>query len=110
MIQNKSKKRKAKRAEDVSGLPKEIINHDFSENELRMLYPDEEWKKQPDEVYHRYSFTPAKIALEEHHVAIYSGKKTEHMEKTKHPGLSAQRQSGIPITGNRYNNRKISDG
>lgn len=91
MIQNKSKKRKAKSAEDLSGLPKEIINHDFSENELRMLYPDEEWKKQLDEVYHRYSFTPAKIALEEHHVAIYSGKKPEHIEKAKHPGLSAQR-------------------
>jgi transposase len=79
VIQKKSKKRKGKRAEDLSGLPKEIINHDLSEDELRMLYPDEEWKKLPDEVYHRYSFTPAKIALEEHHVAVYSGKKTEHM-------------------------------
>lgn len=60
VIQKRSKKRKGKRAEDLSGLPKEIINHDLSEDELRMLYPDEEWKKLPDEVYHRYSFTPAK--------------------------------------------------
>lgn len=60
MIQKRSKKRKGKRAEDLSGLPKEIINHDLSEDELRALYPDEEWKKLPDEVYHRYSFTDSK--------------------------------------------------
>lgn len=55
VIQKRSKKQKGKRAEDLSGLPKEIINHDLSEDELRALYPDEEWKKLPDEVYHRYS-------------------------------------------------------
>ena len=51
VIQKRSKKRKGKRAEDLSGLPKEIINHDLSEDELRALYPDEEWKKLPDEIY-----------------------------------------------------------
>lgn len=55
VIQKRSKKRKGKRAEDLSGLPREIINHDLSEDEFRALYPDEEWKKLPDEVYHRYS-------------------------------------------------------
>ena len=55
VIQKRSKKRKGKRAEDLSGLPKEIINHDLSEDEFRALYPDEEWNKLPDEVYHRYS-------------------------------------------------------
>ena len=109
VIQKKSKKRKGKRAEDLSGLPKEIINHDLSEDELRMLYPDEERKKLSDEVYHRYSFTPAKIALEEHHVAVYSGKKTEHVEKAKHPAyllrgslVSPSLESGI-ITGKYVN-------
>lgn len=85
VIQKRSKTRKGKRAEDLSGLPKEIINHDFNEDELKVIYLDEELKKLPDDVYHRYSFTPAKIALEEHHVAVYSGKKTEHMEKAKYP-------------------------
>ncbi len=109
VIQKKSKKRKGKRAEDLSGLPKEIINHDLSEDELRMLYPDEERKKLSDEVYHRYSFNPAKIALEEHHVAVYSGKKTEHVEKAKHPAyllrgslVSPSLESGI-ITGKYVN-------
>lgn len=50
VIQKRSKKQKGKRAEDLSGLPKGIINHDLSEDELRALYPDEEWKKLPDEV------------------------------------------------------------
>lgn len=66
VIKKKSDKRKGKRAEDLSNLPKEVINHDFSEDELKVLYPDENWKRLPDEVYHRYSFTPAKIALEEY--------------------------------------------
>lgn len=55
VIQKRSKKRKGKRAEDLSGLPKEIINHDLSKDEFRALYPDKEWNKLPDEVYHRYS-------------------------------------------------------
>ena len=109
VIKKKSNKRKGKRAEDLSNLPKEVINHDFSEDELKVLYPDEDWKRLPDEVYHRYSFTPAKIALEEHHVAVYSGKKTEHMEKAKHPAyllrgslVSPSLEAGI-ITGKYVN-------
>ena len=109
VIKKKSDKRKGKRAEDLSNLPKEVINHDFSEDELKVLYPDENWKRLPDEVYHRYSFTPAKIALEEHHVAVYSGKKTEHMEKAKHPAyllrgslVSPSLEAGI-ITGKYVN-------
>lgn len=109
VIKKKTNKRKGKCAEDFSNLPKEVINHDFSEDELKVLYPDENWKRLPDEVYHRYSFTPAKIALEEHHVAVYSGKKTEHMEKAKHPAyllreslVSPSLETGI-ITGKYVN-------
>lgn len=57
-----------------------------------------QYLESPDEIYHRYSFIPAKIALEEHHVAVYSGKKTEHMEKGKTSSLSPQRQSCVSVT------------
>ena len=43
------------------------------------------WKQLPDEVYRRYSFTPAKIEVEEHHVKVYAGKETEEVVKAPHP-------------------------
>ena len=55
VIQRKSKSGKASVPRICCGLQKEIINYDFSENELRELYPDEEWNRLPDEEYHRYS-------------------------------------------------------
>ena len=33
----------------------------------------------------RYSFTPAKIEVEEHHVKVYAGKETEEVIKAPHP-------------------------
>lgn len=43
------------------------------------------WKQLPDEVYRRYSFTPAKVGVEERHVKVYAGKKTEGIVKAEHP-------------------------
>ena len=40
----------------------------------------------PDEIYRRYRFTPAKVEVEEHHVKVYAGKKTEEVVKAPHPG------------------------
>ena len=33
----------------------------------------------------RYSFTPAKVEVEEHHVKVYAGKKTDEIIKAPHP-------------------------
>ena len=85
VIKKRGTKKKGKKASDIDGLPKEIINHEMTDEELAVLYPDEDWKRLPDEIYHRYSFTPAKIGIEEHHVAVYSGKKSETINKAKHP-------------------------
>ena len=38
-----------------------------------------ELKQLPDEVYRRYGFTPAKVEVEEHHVKVYAGKKTDEI-------------------------------
>lgn len=84
-LKKRGTKKKGKKASDIDGLPKEIINHEMTDEELAVLYPDEDWKRLPDEIYHRYSFTPAKIGIEEHHVAVYSGKKSETINKAKHP-------------------------
>ena len=85
VIRKKNPRKKGKKASDLENLPKKIIQHEISDEELKKMYPDEEWKRLPDEIYHRYKYTPAKIYVEEHHVAVYSGKKTETMNKAKHP-------------------------
>ena len=54
--------------------------------ELQKEFGENSWKQLPDEVYKRYKFTPAKVEVEEHHVAVYASKKDNHMIKAKHPG------------------------
>lgn len=56
------------------------------EDELREVFGEDSWKRLPDEVYRRYQFTPAKVEVEEHHLAVYAGKKTDQIIKAKHPG------------------------
>ena len=82
---SKQKKQKGKREADLKYLPTVIIDHKMTEKQLQMEFGDKSWKQLPDEVYKRYQFTPAKIEIEEHHVAVYAGKTGDHMVKAKHP-------------------------
>ncbi|MCI6044862.1 IS66 family transposase [bacterium] len=82
----KPKKRQGKREEDLSGLPVVVIEHSMPEEELDELFGKDGFKQLPDEVYRRYGFTPAKIEVEEHHVKVYAGKKTDEIVRAPHPG------------------------
>lgn len=44
---------------------------------------DEEYEE--DEIYGRYSFTPMKVEIEEHHVGVYKSKRDNHFKKADHP-------------------------
>nr|WP_300817805.1 IS66 family transposase [uncultured Acetatifactor sp.] len=81
----KSKKKQGKREEDLEGLPVVVVEHSMTEAELERLFGKEGWKQLPDEVYRRYGFTPAKVEVEEHHVKVYAGKKTDEIVKSPHP-------------------------
>ena len=81
----KSKKKQGKREEDLEGLPVVMVEHSMTETELERLFGKEGWKRLPDEVYRRYGFTPAKVEVEEHHVKVYAGKKTDEIVKSPHP-------------------------
>lgn len=81
----KPKKKQGKREEDLEGLPVVVIEHSLPEDELEGLFGKDGWKQLPDEVYRRYGFTPAKVEVEEHHVKIYAGKKTDEIVRTPHP-------------------------
>ena len=73
-VKSKPTKRKGKREEDLKGLPIVKIEHTMSEEELRKEFGGSAWKQLPDEVYKRYKFTPSKVEVEEHHVAVYASK------------------------------------
>ena len=79
------KKKQGKREEDLSGLPAVVVEHSMEEKELEERFGQEGWKQLPDEIYRRYRFTPAKVEVEEHHVKVYAGKKTEEIVKAPHP-------------------------
>lgn len=81
----RAKRPKGKREADISGLPIEVFTHEMSEDELQDFYGNEKWKRLPDEVYKRYHYVPSKVTIEEHHIAVYSGAKSERMVKAKHP-------------------------
>ena len=80
----KPKKKQGKREEDLEGLPAVVVEHSMTDEELEDKFGKDGWKQLPDEVYRRYSFTPAKIEVEEHHVKVYAGKETEEVIKVPH--------------------------
>lgn len=79
------KKKQGKREEDLDGIPAVVVEHSMTDEELEDKFGKNGWKQLPDEVYRRYSFTPAKIEVEEHHVKVYAGKETEEVIKAPHP-------------------------
>ncbi len=81
----KPKKKQGKREEDLDGLPVVVIEHSMTEEELAARFGEGGFKQLPDEVYRRYGFTPAKVEVEEHHVKVYAGKKTDEIVKSPHP-------------------------
>ena len=81
----KPKKKQGKREEDLDGLPVVVVEHSMTDEELEDKFGKDGWKQLPDEVYRRYSFTPAKIEVEEHHVKVYAGKETQEVIKAPHP-------------------------
>ena len=81
----KPQKKQGKREEDLEGLPVVVVEHSMTDGELEDKFGKDGFKQLPDEVYRRYSFTPAKIEVEEHHVKVYAGKETEEIVKAPHP-------------------------
>lgn len=79
------KKTKGKRAADRQNIPTVITTHDMTPEELAAAFGDTGYKRLPDEIYYRYRFQPAKVEVEEHHVAVYAAKDDSHMEKAPHP-------------------------
>lgn len=76
---------RGKRERDLKDLPVEIIEHTMPEEQLVELFGENGWKRLPDEISRRYRFVPAEIKVEEHHIAVYSGKKDDKIIRADHP-------------------------
>lgn len=82
---SKGSKQSGKKERDMSGLPMHPFYHYMTEEELIAEFGKNGWKKLPDAVSRRYSFVPAKVEVEEHHIGVYASKTDGHMVKAKHP-------------------------
>ena len=69
----KRKKQKGKREEDLHDIGTETIPHELTGDQLTEFFGKDGWKRLPDEIYKRLTFTPASFKVEEHHVAVYAG-------------------------------------
>lgn len=74
-----------KKADDIAGLPVNIINHYLSEEELIAEFGENGWKQLPDAISKRYHLIPAKVEVDEHHVGVYASKTDGHIVKASHP-------------------------
>jgi len=75
-----------KKAVDLSKL--EVVketHYDMSDEEVAEAFGEEGFKRLPDEIIKRYYFVPSKIGIEEIHVGVYAGKKTDTIIKAKYP-------------------------
>ena len=80
------KKHSGKRKEDLSRIrEREVINHELSQEELLVRFPDGRWNRLPDEVYERVELVPAKLKVYEHHVAVYKGTSSKEIIKAPRP-------------------------
>lgn len=80
----KRRKHIGKRAEDLSNFPVKVIEHNLSEEELNIQFP-EGFNRLPDEVYKKLEFHPATYEVLEHHIAVYKDKKSSRIVKAEHP-------------------------
>ena len=84
-VPERKKKAKGKKAQDMSGLSTNRIDHYMTEEELTAEFGENGWKQLPDAIARRYRFIPAKVEVDEHHVGVYASKADGHMVKAKHP-------------------------
>lgn len=84
-VPERKKKAKGKKAQDMSGLSTNRIDHYMTEEELTAEFGENGWKQLPDAIARRYRFIPAKVEVDEHHVGVYASKADGHMVKAEHP-------------------------
>lgn len=78
------KKRKGKRAYDLSHVEVQVDEHILTEEKLNELFP-RGYDRLKDEIYSDLEYIPAKFVKHEHHVAIYAGRHNEGIVRADRP-------------------------
>ena len=81
----KKKASKYPRKIDIDLLPKVETRSSLTQEELDEIFKDEEYKKLPDQIQYSYIYVPASISINEHHIEVYAGVKSERIVKANHP-------------------------
>lgn len=81
----KRSRMKGQREEQLKDLPREIVRHDLSEEQLLEYFPDGRWKQLPDQTYERLEFHPASFKVIEHHVSVYAGNGEQKVVRADRP-------------------------
>jgi transposase len=105
----RGKKRSGKKEQDMSGLPTNRIDHYMTDEELTAEFGENGWKQLPDAVSRYYTFVPAKVEVDEHHVGVYASKTDGHIVKADHPksllrGSAVSASLGAAIMNAKYVN------
>lgn len=78
------KKRKGKREQDLRYVEVQEITHELPEYRLQNLFPNG-YDRLPDEIYSELEYVPAKFVRNEHHIAVYAGKRGEGVVRADRP-------------------------
>ncbi len=81
----RGKKKKGKLDKDIKDLPVDITSYDIPIDQLEEIFGKDGYKRLPDEIQRQYRFTPAKISIDEFHIAVYAAKQGKKMVKADHP-------------------------
>lgn len=81
----RGKKRTGRKAEDLSALNVNVIEHYLSDEELIREFGEKGWKQLEDTISRRYKFVPASVEVDEHRIGVYASKKDGHMVRAPHP-------------------------
>lgn len=105
----RGKKKSGKKAQDMSELPTNIIEHYMTEKELTDEFGENGWKQLPDAISRRYKFVPAKVEVDEHHIGVYASKTEDYIIKAEHPksllhGSAVSPSLGAAIMNGKYVN------
>lgn len=105
----RGRKKVGKKAQDMSALATNVIDHYMTDEELTEIFGQSGWKQLPDAISRHYKFVPAKVEVDEHHIGVYASKTEDYIIKADHPksllrGSAVSPSLGAAIMNGKYVN------
>lgn len=105
----RGKKKTGRRQEESKDAPVTAVPHTLSEEELLTAFPDDRYKKTPDEVYKHLEFHPASFDVLEHHVEVYDSADGGNFARAERPAdLFRNRLAPASLVASIYNLKYVN--